>query len=35
LSTNRVGRKLDDDILNRAHEIAARKYETADWLRRR
>ena len=35
LSTNRVGRKLDDDILNRAHEIAARKYETADWLQRR
>ena len=35
LSTNRVGRKLDDDILNPAHEIAARKYETADWLRRR
>ena len=35
LSANCVGRKLDDDILNRAHEIAARKYETKDWLRRR
>jgi lipoate-protein ligase A len=35
LSANCVGRKLDDDILNRAHEIAARKYETAAWLHRR
>ncbi len=36
LSANRVERKLDgNDILNRADEIAARKYETADWLQRR
>lgn len=35
LSASCVGRKLDDDILNRAHEIAARKYETRDWLQRR
>ena len=35
LSTNRVGRQLDDHILNRAHEIAARKYETTAWLHRR
>ena len=35
LSMNCVGRKLDDNILIRAREIAARKYETADWLRRR
>jgi len=35
LSANCVGRKLDDDILNRAHEIAARKYATQNWLRRR
>jgi lipoate-protein ligase A len=35
LSANCVGRQLDDDILNRAHEIAARKYETRDWLQRR
>jgi lipoate-protein ligase A len=35
LSANCVGRKLDDDILNRAQEIAARKYETAAWLHRR
>ena len=35
LSANHIKQKLDDDILNRAHEIAARKYETADWLQRR
>jgi lipoate-protein ligase A len=35
LSPNCVGRKLDDDILNRAHEIAAQKYATQNWLRRR
>jgi lipoate-protein ligase A len=35
LSADCVEQKFDDDILNRAHEIAARKYETADWLRRR
>jgi len=35
LSADCVEQKLDDDILNRAHEIAARKYETADWLQRR
>jgi lipoate-protein ligase A len=35
LSPNCVGRKLGDDILNRAHEIAAQKYATQNWLRRR
>ncbi len=35
LSADCVEQKLDDDILNRVHEIAARKYETADWLQRR
>src|SRR6266700_1709494 len=34
LSADCVEQKLDDDILNRVHEIAARKYETADWLQR-
>jgi lipoyl(octanoyl) transferase len=35
LSANCVEQKLDDDILNRAHEIAERKYATQNWLRRR
>jgi lipoate-protein ligase A len=35
LSPNCVGRKLDDDIFNRAHEIAAQKYATQNWLQRR
>jgi len=35
LSPNCVGRKLDDDILNRAHEIATQKYAMQNWLRRR
>jgi|SRR6266404_4980484 len=35
LSASCVGRKLDDDILNRAHEIAARKYGSNHWLKLR
>jgi lipoate-protein ligase A len=35
LSANCVGRKLDDDILNRAHEIAERKYGSNQWLKLR
>ena len=35
LSANCVGRKLDDDILNRAHEIAERKYGSNHWLKLR
>jgi len=35
LSPNCVGRNLNDDILNRAHEIAARKYGSNHWLKLR
>ena len=35
LSPKCVGRKLDDDILNRAREIAAQKYGSNHWLKLR
>jgi lipoyl(octanoyl) transferase len=35
LSANCLGRKLDDHILNHAHEIAARKYGSNHWLKLR
>lgn len=35
LSENYAERKIDNETLNRAREIAARKYGTEEWLRRR
>jgi Lipoate-protein ligase A len=35
LSTNRCERKVDEEILNRARELAEQKYGTESWLRKR
>jgi lipoyl(octanoyl) transferase len=35
LSTNRRERKVDEEMLNRARELAEQKYDTESWLRKR